>query len=86
LLTGQGDLQYTGYRNEHLANLVDLLRVAPTPAARKPLLAELGTLLATDRPALWLYRHDVPLLVSKRVHGLAAIGDRLDLRSVWVEP
>jgi len=28
----------------------------------------------------------VPALVGKRVHGLAAVGDRLDFRSVWIEP
>ena len=55
-------------------------------AARAPVLQQLAELLASDRPALFLYRHDVPALVSKRVHGLAAVGDRLDLRSVWIDP
>ncbi|MBN2573830.1 MAG: hypothetical protein JXP73_04630 [Deltaproteobacteria bacterium] len=86
LLTDQGDYHYTGYRSEKLAALVDALRTAPAPAARAPLLAQLARLLATDRPALFLYRHDVPVLVSRRVHGLAAVGDRMDFRSVWVEP
>jgi len=62
------------------------LRAAPSAASRAPLLQQLAELLATDRPALFLYRHDVPTLVSKRVHGLAAVGDRLDFRSVWVDP
>ena len=86
LLTAQGDFQHTGYRPEKLTALVDGLRTALSPAARAPLLAQFAKLLATDRPALFLYRHDVPALVSKRVHGLAALGDRVDLRSVWVEP
>jgi peptide/nickel transport system substrate-binding protein len=87
LLTGpQGDYQCTGYRSERFTQLVDQLRSAPSPAARAPVLQQLAELLASDRPALFLYRHDVPALVSKRVHGLAAVGDRLDLRSVWIDP
>jgi peptide/nickel transport system substrate-binding protein len=86
LLTAQGDFQYTGYRPEKLNGLIELVRGAQTPATRSPLLSQLATMLAADRPALFLYRHDVPVLVSKRVHGLAATGERLDLRSVWVDP
>jgi len=86
LTSPQGDYQYTGYRSERLTQLVDQLRSAPSPAARAPVLQQLATLLAADRPALFLYRYDVPALASKRVHGLAAIGDRLDLRSVWLDP
>jgi peptide/nickel transport system substrate-binding protein len=86
LLTPQGDFQYTGYRPDKLVGLLELVRGAQTPEARSPLLAQLATMLGDDRPALFLYRHDVPVLVSKRVHGLAANGERLDLRSVWVDP
>jgi peptide/nickel transport system substrate-binding protein len=86
LLTGQGDFEYTGYRSERFVALLDQIRLAPLPAARTPLLGQLATLLATDRPAVFLYRHDVPMLVGKRVHGLAATSDRLDFRSVWVDP
>jgi peptide/nickel transport system substrate-binding protein len=86
LLSPSGDFEYTGYRPERFTTLIDQIRVAPLPAARAPLLAQLATLLATDRPALFLYRHDVPMLVAKRVHGLAAVGDHLDFRSVWVDP
>ena len=86
ILTRGGDFQYTGYRPEGFSSLIDLLRAAPSPAGRAPLLQELAGLLAADRPALFLYRHDVPVLVAKRVHGLAAVGDRLDLRGVWVDP
>jgi hypothetical protein len=49
-------------------------------------LQQIADILASDRPALFLYRHDVPMLAAKRVHGLAAVGDKLDLRSVWVDP
>ena len=86
LLTGQGDFQYTGYKPERYGAAIERIRGASSPAARAPLLKELADLLATDRPALFLYRHDVPTLAAKRVHGLAAVGDRLDLRSVWVDP
>jgi peptide/nickel transport system substrate-binding protein len=86
LLAAGGDFQHTGYRPERFSTLVDLLRAAPTPSARAPLLEQLADMLAADRPALFLYRHDVPALVSRRVHGLAAIGDRMDFRSIWVEP
>jgi peptide/nickel transport system substrate-binding protein len=86
LLSAQGDLQHTGYKPEKFTAAVDRLRVAPSPAARTPLLQQLADILATDRPALFLYRHDVPTLAAKRVHGLAAVGDRLDLRSIWVDP
>ncbi len=86
LLGGQGDFQYTGYRPEKFVAAIERIRTAPSPAARAPLLQQLADILAADRPALFLYRHDVVALVARRVHGLAAVGDRLDLRSVWVEP
>ena len=86
LIGSQGDFQYTGYKSERFSTAIDRLRSASSPAARVPLLQQLAEILATDRPALFLYRHDVPALVSKRVHGLAAVGDRLDLRSIWVDP
>jgi peptide/nickel transport system substrate-binding protein len=87
LLVGpQGDYQYTGYRAERFSSLVEQLRNAASPLGRAPLLQQLADVLAADRPALFLYRHDVPALVGKRVHGLAASGDQLDFRSVWVDP
>ncbi len=86
LLSSQGDFQYTGYKSQGFSALLDRIRVAASPAARALLLQQLAEMLAQDRPALFLYRHDVPMLVSKRVHGLSAVGDRLDLRSVWIEP
>jgi peptide/nickel transport system substrate-binding protein len=86
LVGSQGDFQYTGYKAERLTTTIDLLKAAVSPAGRAPLEQQLAEILAEDRPALFLYRHDVPVLVSRRVHGLAAVGDRLDLRSVWVDP
>jgi hypothetical protein len=51
-----------------------------------PALQQVGEWLASERPVIFLYRHDVPALVAKRVYGLSGVGDRLDLRSVWVDP
>jgi len=86
LLGNQGDFQHTGYRSDRLSTAVDLIKVAVSPSGRGPLEQQLAEVLAEDRPALFLYRHDVPILVSRRVHGLAALGDRLNLQSVWVDP
>jgi len=86
LLTREGDFQYTGYKSDRFLAAIDHVRGASSPAARAPFLQELADVLGADRPALFLYRHDVPAVASRRVHGLAAVGDRLDLRRVWVEP
>lgn len=86
LLGSQGDFEYTGYRSDRFATTVDLLHAAVGPSGRAPFEAQLAEILGQDRPALFLYRHDVPVLVSRRVHGLAATGDHLDLQSVWVDP
>jgi len=86
LLGPQGDFQYTGYRSDRFSTTLDLVRAAPSAAVRAPLLQQLAEILAEDRPALFLYRHDVPVLVSRKVHGLAATGDGLNLQSVWVDP
>ncbi|HEX7597430.1 MAG TPA: hypothetical protein VF518_04395, partial [Polyangia bacterium] len=86
LLGSQGQLAFTGYRSDSLQAMLDQLPSLQGPAARKPALQHLGEWLANERPVIFLYRHDVPALVGKRVHGLAGVGDRLDLRSVWVDP
>ena len=86
LFASQGQLNFIGYRSEHLQSLLDQVRLAPGPRTRVPALQRVGEWLAAERPVIFLYRHDVPALVAKRVHGLAGVGDRLDLRSVWVDP
>jgi peptide/nickel transport system substrate-binding protein len=86
LLGSQGDFQHTGYRSERFSTTIDLVRAALSPSGRAPLLRQLAEILAEDHPAIFLYRHDVPVLVSRRVHGLAAVGERLNLQSVWVDP
>ena len=86
LYGGGGAFNYGGYRSSALEALIDEARGAAGPAARAPILTRIARLLADDQPVIFLYRYDVPALVSTRVHGLAAIGDRFDLRRVWLEP
>jgi peptide/nickel transport system substrate-binding protein len=81
-----GAFNYGGGSSPALESLWDALRVAPGEAGRKPLLARVAQIVADEQPAIFLYRVDVPALVSTRVHGLAAVGDRLDLRRVWLDP
>ncbi|HEY2902390.1 MAG TPA: ABC transporter substrate-binding protein [Polyangia bacterium] len=81
-----GAFNFGGYRSTALDGLLDALHRAGGPEARRPVLTQIAALLAADQPVIFLYRHDVPLLVSRRVHGLAAVGDRLDFRRVWLEP
>jgi ABC-type transport system substrate-binding protein len=82
----QGELAFTGYRSEALQALLDELRLADGPRGRAPVLQRIADLLAAEQPVIFLYRHDIPALVSRRVHGLTGAGDRLDLRSAWVDP
>jgi peptide/nickel transport system substrate-binding protein len=86
LFGSQGQLSFIGYHPDRLQPLLEELRLAASPVMRIPILQRIGEWLAGERPIIFLYRHDVPALVAKRVHGLAGVGDRLDLRSVWVDP
>jgi len=81
-----GPFNYGGYRSSALDALMDEARGAAGPAARAPILTRIAHLLADDQPVIFLYRYDVPALASTRVHGLSAIGDRFDLRRVWLDP
>jgi hypothetical protein len=81
-----GPFNYGGYASSTLAPYWDELRVAPGEAGRRPVLARIASIIAEEQGAIFLYRTDIPALVSTRVHGLAAIGDRLDLRKVWLDP
>ena len=58
-------------------------RRGPRPRARS--WARIARLIADDQPVIFLYQYDVPALVATRVRGLAAVGDRFDLRRVWLE-
>jgi peptide/nickel transport system substrate-binding protein len=80
-----GAFNYAGYKSEALVPLFDQLRVAPGEAGRRPLLARIAQVITEEQPVIFLYRTDVPALVSTRVHGLGAVGDKLDLLRVWVD-
>lgn len=88
LLGSQGELAFAlgDYRSETLPPLLDELRLADGPAGRGPVLERIARTLAVEQPVIFLYRHDTAALVSRRVRGLVASGDRLDLRAVWIEP
>jgi peptide/nickel transport system substrate-binding protein len=81
-----GLFNYGGYQSAALDPLWDRLRTAVGAAGRRPLLEQIARIVAEEQPVIFLYRTDVPALVSTRVHGLAAVGDRLDLRRVWLDP
>jgi peptide/nickel transport system substrate-binding protein len=86
LFGAEGIYNFGGYRSTAVEALLEELRRAPGPAPRQLVLARLARLIAEDQPVIFLYRHDVPALISNRVQGLTAIGDRLDLRRVWLAP
>ena len=79
-----GPFNYGGYRSSAF-DALPTRRAAAGPAARVGIRQRMARLLADEQPVLFLYRYDVPALVSGRVRGLAAIGDRFDLRRAWLE-
>jgi peptide/nickel transport system substrate-binding protein len=81
-----GAFNYGGYRSGALEALIDEARSAAGPTPRAPILTRIARLLGDEQPVIFLYRYDIPALASTRVHGLAAVGDRLDLRRVWLDP
>ena len=86
LFGADGLYNFGGYRSAAVDVLLDELRRAPGAPERRPVLARLARLLADEQPAIFLYRHDVPALISNRVQDLTALGERLDLRRVWMAP
>jgi peptide/nickel transport system substrate-binding protein len=85
LFGSDGAFNFGAYRSSALDAMLDEARAAAGPTARAPVLARIGKLLTDEQAAIFLYRYDVPALVSGRVRGLAAVGDRFDLRRVWLE-
>jgi peptide/nickel transport system substrate-binding protein len=85
LFGSDGAFNYGGYRSSALDAMLDEARGAAGPAGRAPILARIARLLTDEQPVIFLYRYDVPALVAGRVRGLAAVGDRFDLRRVWLE-
>jgi len=87
LLYGSGGpFNWGAYRSASADALLEELRTASGASARAPLLETLGHLLAAEMPVIWLYRQDIPALVSGRVHGLAARGEQLAFLKTWVDP
>ena len=81
-----GAFNYGGYRSSALEALLDEARARARARRRAPRSsARIARLLADEQPVIFLYRYDVPALVAARVRGLAAVGDRFDLRRVWLE-
>jgi peptide/nickel transport system substrate-binding protein len=85
LFGSDGTFNYGAYRSSALDAMLDEARAAAGPEARAPILTRIAQLLSDDQPAIFLYRYEVPALVAGRVRGLAAVGDRFDLRRVWLE-
>ena len=85
LFGSDGAFNYGGYKSSAFDAMIDEARAAAGPGARAPILERMARLLTDDQPAIFLYRYDVPALVARRVQGLAAVGDRFDLRRVWLE-
>ena len=85
LFASDGAFNYGAYRSSALDALLEEARGAAGPVARAPILARIVRHLADDQPVIFLYRYDVPALIAGRVRGLAAVGDRFDLRRAWLE-
>jgi ABC-type transport system substrate-binding protein len=85
LFGSDGAFNFGGYKSGAMDAMLDEARAAAGPVARAPILDRITRLVTADQPAIFLYRYDVPALVAGRVHGLAAVGDRFDLRRVWLE-
>lgn len=84
---GTGALfNFWGYRSPELEPLLDELRRSPDDSTHRRVLGDVARLLARDQPVIALYRLDVPTLIARRVHGIAAVGDRWDFRRAWIEP
>jgi peptide/nickel transport system substrate-binding protein len=86
LYDADGIYNFGGYRSTAVQAALDDLHAAAGPAERRPILARLAGLIAEDQPIIFLYRQDVPALISNRVAGVTAVGDRLDLRHAWIAP
>ena len=85
MFASDGAFNYGAYRSSALDALLDEARGAAGPVARAPVLARIPRQLAEDQPVIFLYGYDVPALIAGRVRGLAAVGDRFDLRRAWLE-
>ena len=64
LFGAEGLYNFGGYRSTAVEAVLDELRHAAGPPARQPILARLARLIAEEQPMIFLYRHDVPALIS----------------------
>jgi peptide/nickel transport system substrate-binding protein len=86
-LLGQGGrFNHGGFRSPRVQALLDELRAAETDELRDGVIPRLAQAIAEELPAIFLYRHDSVVLVTRRVRGLCSESGRLDLRGVWLEP
>jgi len=84
LFGADGVFNFGGYRSPQLDGLLGEWVLAKSVQERREVLARIGDLLASENPALFLYRFDSLALVNQRVRGLTAVGERFDFRRVWL--
>ena len=84
LFGADGVFNFGGYRSPQLDGLLGEWVLAKSVEERREVLARIGDLLASENPALFLYRFDSLALVNQRVRGLTAVGERFDFRRVWL--
>ncbi len=86
LLGESGRFNPGGSRSPQVQGLLDELRIVELREAREALASRLARVIADELPAVFLYRHDDALLVSRRVRGLCSESGRLDLLGLSLEP
>jgi peptide/nickel transport system substrate-binding protein len=85
--SGMGGLNFSGYANPRVQELLDAARLLNDMGQRRRAYAEVTKLLADDLPYLMLYFPREYKLLSTRVHGFTLQPDgMLRLRTVWLSP
>jgi peptide/nickel transport system substrate-binding protein len=82
LLSSRGSLNYGGFRDLRIDAALDALRLAPDPAARRPLATALGALVAESIPFAPLVVLEPYGLVHRRVRGVRVWDGWVDLVSL----
>ena len=85
LLAPAGRFNHGGFRSPRVEALLEQWRAAEDPGAREGVNLRLAQAVADELPAIFLYRHDRLVLVTRRVRGLCSESGRVDLRSAWLE-
>jgi len=75
------------YANDKVDGLLLKARHLTERAERTPIYEEVSRLLVADAVDIWIYNGNAVRAVRKRVKGYqpAAIGDGVDLRTIWIE-